>query len=256
MGSDDLIRAYYQRLGIMIPPKLLPDGETLSILHRNHVMMIPYENTDYLTRHITPCDHESQFREIILKRRGGMCMDNNTLFAELLKAIGYRVTCCSSMICHRDATQLRTHAMLIVEDDMGVCWWCDVANPFFRYSEPIPFAEDKEFSVPGGMLRIEKDMQGKYVLSKKEHGAWSDTFRIEHEGVTTEDLNEIKYSIMTKYPANHLCFQEVFSIVTPEGRRTLNGTIYRESAAERLYQYEVPSEYMPWAYAQFGLSKL
>ena len=81
----------------------------------------------------------------------------------------------------------------------------------------------------------------------------ADLLRILDADITVEDRNDSKFTAMTKYPENALCHKEVFSIVTPEGRRTLTGKRYRESFRNDLYQYECPDELMPWAYAQFGL---
>ena len=101
MNRHEMTRMYFNRLSMKMPDRLLPDAETLRALHRQHTLIIPYENTDYLTGHILSTDFETQFREVICRKRGGMCIDMNPLFGELLTAIGYRVRCFSTAICSK-----------------------------------------------------------------------------------------------------------------------------------------------------------
>lgn len=253
MSRDEFIQAYFQRLGMTVREKLIPDEELLRKLHLRHVLTIPYENTDYLTGKIKKTDFEIQFHEVILQKRGGMCIDMNPLFGELLSAIGYKVRCFSTRICQRRAADLNYHVILVVEDLAGKNWWCDVANPFTRFCEPVPFMTGEEFSASGSMFRFKKDPLGKYLLMEKKADEWCDFLVIRDSDITAEDRNESKFSAPAKYPENAVCVKEVFSLVTPEGRRTLTGNLYRESFAEKLYQYECPGELAPWAYAQFGL---
>ena len=253
MNRHEMTRMYFDRLSMKMPDKLLPDAETLLALHRQHTLIIPYENTDYLTGHILSTDFETQFREVIGRKRGGMCIDMNPLFGELLTAIGYRVRCFSTRICRSPANDLNYHAILLVEDCEGQIWWCDIANPFTRFCEPLPLAEGVELTASGSSFRFDGNPSGKILLQERKSGIWKDFLQTQDADITVEDRNDSKFTAMTKYPENALCHKEVFSIVTPQGRRTLTGKRYRESFGSDLYQYECPDELMPWAYAQFGL---
>ncbi|MCQ2457619.1 MAG: arylamine N-acetyltransferase [Clostridia bacterium] len=253
MNGHELIRMYFDRLAMKVPDRLLPDAETLAALHRRHVLLIPYENTDYLTGHILPTGFETQFHEVIIRKRGGMCIDMNPLFGALLTAIGYRVRYFSTVICGRRAEDLNYHVILLAEDREGETRWCDVANPFTRFFDPLPVTERTELTASGSSFRFGRDPAGKLLLQEKKAGIWTDFLRIRDADITEEDRNDSKFSAMTEYPENAVCRKEVFSLVTPEGRRTLTGNLYRESTGNGLYQYECPDTLMPWAYAQFGL---
>lgn len=253
MNQHELIRMYFDRLVMKMPDSLLPDAKTLRTLHRQHVLIIPYENTDYLTGHILPTDFETQFREVIIRKRGGMCIDMNPLFGKLLTAIGYRVRCFSTVICCNPANDMNFHVVLLVEDCDGQTWWCDIANPFTRFYEPLPLAEKVELTVSGSRFRFEMDSDGGILLQEKKSETWEDFLQTRDADITLEDRNESKFTAMTEYPENALFRKEIFSIVTPQGRRSLTGKLYRESSGNDLYQYECPDELMGWAYAQFGL---
>lgn len=254
MNKDELIRVYFQRLGMRVPQKLIPDGDTLVNLHRRHTLMIPYENIDYLTGNIKLTDFESQFHEVIVKKRGGMCIDINPLFGRLLSVLGYRVHCSSSAICTRAEDELNFHAILQVEDCDGMIWWCDTANPFTRFYEPLPIMQGKEISASGSLFRFEEGSSGKLLLQEKKTGTWLDLLQIKDQDITVEDRNESKLTAMKEYSSNPICFKEIFSIITPEGRRTLTGNLYRESTKDNIYEYDCSDDLMTWAYAQFGLN--
>lgn len=253
MNQHEMIRMYFDRLAMTVPDRLVPDAETLLALHRQHVMIIPYENTDYLTGHILSTDFETQFHEVNVRKRGGMCIDMNPLFGELLTVIGYRVRCFSTVICHRAANDLNYHVILLVEDCKGQTWWCDIANPFTRFFEPLPLTEGVELTASGSSFRFEMNPTGEILLQERKAGTWGDFLQTRDADITVEDRNDSKFTAMMKYPENAVCHKEVFSIVTPQGRRTLTGQLYRESFGSDLYQYECPDELMTWAYAQFGL---
>lgn len=255
MKNDELIWAYFNRLYLTVPEKLVPDYETLIKLHIRHVLTIPYENTDYLTGRINSTAFETQFREIILGKRGGMCIDMNPLFGELLTAIGYRVRYYSTRICSRDPNDLNFHVVSIVEDCEGKSWWCDVANPFTRFYEPLPVTLKEELSASGSLFRFEKDSCEKLTLYEKKSDSWNGLLVIRDSDVTAEDRDYSKYQAVLKYPDNAVCYKEIFSILTPEGRRTLTGNLYRESYPGGFYNIECPARLMPWAYMQFDLHK-
>lgn len=255
MNRDELIRVYFRRLGMLVPEKITPGGDTLAKLHRRHTLMIPYENTDYLTGDIKLTDFETQFHEVVVGKRGGMCIDMNPLFGRLLSALGYRVHCFATTICTRPEDDLNFHAILQVEDCSGTVWWCDIANPFTRFYEPLPLTSGKELSASGSLFRFEERPLGKLLLQEKKAGTWSDLLQIKDQDITEEDRNESKLGAIKEYPSNPICFMEIFSVVTPEGRRTLIGNQYRESAKDNIYRYKCSDELMPWAYAQFGLKK-
>ena len=255
MKNDELIRAYFARLHLAVPEKLSPDADTLRKLHIRHVLTIPYENTDYLTGRIRSTAFETQFSEIILGGRGGMCIDMNPLFGELLTAIGYRVRYFSTRICSRKTEDINFHVISNVEDCDGQIWWCDVANPFTRFFEPLPLLLGEDLPASGSLFRFEEDSCGKITLFEKSSDDWRGLLAVRDSDITAEDRDRSKYQDVLNYPDNAIFSKEVFSILTPEGRRTLTGNLYRESYPGGVYRIECPAWQMPWAYAQFGLRK-
>lgn len=256
MKNEELIRAYFARLHLEVPERVDPDAETLLRLHRRHVLTIPYENTDYLTGRIQSTDFKTQFREVILGGRGGMCIDMNPLFGELLAALGYCVSLYPTRICTQKPDDLNFHIISIVKDGDGRRWWCDVANPFTRFCDPLPLIPGKELCASGSCFRFEQDADGRFVLAEKRDGLWKDILAVIDADAGEAGRNASKFFAVRDHPDNAVCFKEVFSLVTPEGRRTLVGNLYRESVPGGCFRLECSPSLMPWAYAQFGLHKI
>ncbi len=255
MKNDELIQAYFTRLQLPVPEQPVPDAETLRMLHFRHVLTVPYENTDYITGQIKSTDFETQFNEIILGGRGGMCIDMNPLFGSLLKALGYQVRFFAASICGRREEDINFHVISAVEDCDGQTWWCDVANPFTRFAQPLPIRMNEELPAASSLFRFTEDDAGNLTLSEKISDDWRNLLTVWDTDITTEDTNRSKFNDVVNYPDNAICRKEVFSIVTPLGRRTLVGNLYRESYPGGVYKLECPADLMPWAYAQFGLRR-
>lgn len=253
MNNEIVMQKYFERLSVKPQEHVTADSSTLRTLHMRHVMMIPYENKDYLTGNIKSADFETQFEEVIIKKRGGVCLDVNPLFGEFLKMLGFEVKYYSTVMCSRPAEDLNFHVILQVGDCDGNLWWCDVANPIMRFIEPLPIKIGEEIDASGIIFRFEMGPGQKLILREKRENDYQDIFRIKDSDITVEDRNESKYGDRERFPQNAVFCKEVFSIGTPQGRRTLLGNMYTESYPGGLYRYECSKEMKPWAYSQFNL---
>jgi len=66
--------------------------ETLRGLQPAHMKTVPFENLDISLGRKIQLDEESLWNKIVINKRGGFCYELNSLFAWLLKRIGYEVT--------------------------------------------------------------------------------------------------------------------------------------------------------------------
>lgn len=245
--DEKRVKQYFERIGLAMPEHFIPDGENLKKLHKIHTMIIPYENTDYLTGNILSSHPEIQFGEIIERRRGGMCLDVNTLFAKFLCELGYQVRMGESKICNKPEGSLNRHFVFEAVDCDGGCWWCDAANPFITFPEPV------RKDVGNARFRYETGPDGKAGIWAKRNNIWEKQSELVEWNISVSDTDESKFRDPERYPEEAVFTKEVFSLVTPYGRKSLTGSLYRESIEDRLIQYECGDEMMRWAYAQFGL---
>ena len=93
------IGAYLKRIAYTKRPG--SDLETLSELHRAHLMAAPFENLDiHLGRRILIA-RDKQFKKIVTENRGGFCYELNGLFGALLERLGFPVSLLSARV-HSD----------------------------------------------------------------------------------------------------------------------------------------------------------
>ncbi len=87
--SPDL-DAYFARIGYTGMRDI--SLTTLDGIHQRHAHTIPFENLDIQLGRRIAVDLESIERKLVHARRGGYCFEQNTLFAAVLRALGFEVT--------------------------------------------------------------------------------------------------------------------------------------------------------------------
>ncbi len=86
------LAAYFERVQHEPDRSLKADLETLTSLHRAHLLHISYENLDiHLGRRLS-LDPSTIFDKLVTAKRGGWCYEMNGLFAWVLAKIGFNVT--------------------------------------------------------------------------------------------------------------------------------------------------------------------
>lgn len=82
--------AYCARIGYTGPRT--PTPGTLEEIHRRHGRAIPFENLDVLLGRPINLELPAVERKLVHEQRGGYCFEQNSLLAEALRAVGFRVT--------------------------------------------------------------------------------------------------------------------------------------------------------------------
>ena len=144
------VDAYLERIGYKGSRE--PVFETLSALHRAHMLSVPFENLDiHLGRRLV-LDREANFEKIVVRHRGGWCYELNGLFALLLERLGFRVTLLGARVVGEQVGEELGHLMLRV--DLERPWLADVG---FGESSlvPLPLSEEPEQAVEADGLRRE-----------------------------------------------------------------------------------------------------
>jgi arylamine N-acetyltransferase len=106
----------------------------LAGLIRHHVQAIPFENLDILLGRPILIDLDSVQAKLVAERRGGYCFEQNTLFAAVLRELGFAVTTLAGRVrlgAPEAVPTPRTHMVLRVEfPDDGGPWLADVGFGF------------------------------------------------------------------------------------------------------------------------------
>jgi N-hydroxyarylamine O-acetyltransferase len=92
-------REYLKR--IKYRGSLQPSLENLSVLHKNHLLSVPFENLDiHLGRPII-LTQDAFYEKIIRQRRGGFCYELNGSFAALLMGLRFKVHMLSAQVAQK-----------------------------------------------------------------------------------------------------------------------------------------------------------
>lgn len=242
------VEQYFERIGLEMPEEIVPDADLLQKLTFNATISIPYENTQFLTKKIIPCDTDSLFQRIVVEKKGGICHDINGLFGWFLSELGYKVVPVGT-ISFFDKIKTHVHKTLVVTDMNGDEWIAETAYAsMFNNKYPIRLIPGLEQTFGDETFRIEK-IDGKFCLLGPSEKA---SFRMEYWDISPEIGYRIKeMTIAGNDPAGSI--RRSLAIGTPEGYRSLVENSYRECFGSEEYTYECTPDTLPWAYAQFGL---
>ncbi len=131
------LQSYLDRIGYTGTPQV--NLETLSSVHRAHLLAIPYENLDIHRGGRLTLNSDDHFQKIVGDRRGGWCYEMNGLLAWALREIGFDVTMLASTV-NRQPTGGNiegNHLILLVKLDRPYLADVGFGNGFL---DPLPLA--------------------------------------------------------------------------------------------------------------------
>lgn len=134
--------AYFRRIGY--EGGLTPDFETLCALHHAHTTTIVFENLENWNGRAPALDLPAIEEKLITRKRGGYCYEMNSLFAAVLRQLGYEVVLRMAWVQWMQPEGYRpsrNHLLLAVHIDDR--WWM-VDVGFGAMGQTIPLALDTE----------------------------------------------------------------------------------------------------------------
>ena len=246
------IKAYFHRIGLELPEDLTPNSALLRQLHLAHCTTVPYENLDMIRGIPTSLEEDALFHKIVEEGRGGLCFELNGSFGNLLRALGYQVTDYAARYLRGESTlPMRRHRVLKVEATDGI-WLCDVGIGEVCQREPVRLEEGLVQEQFGETYKLEKEEFLGWVLWDLHKGSWRKFYSF-----TEEPQLEVDYIAPNFYceqhPESPFNKKEMFAVKTLEGRKTLDGNLYKEFCNGTVTAKELTDAQMPEAYAVFGL---
>jgi N-hydroxyarylamine O-acetyltransferase len=216
--NKDKISQYLERLQITEAGK--PTIKFLSLLHKQHQLNIPFENLDiHYKKQIFP-DTEKFFGKLILSKRGGFCYEQNGLFFELVKAIGFNVEMLSAQVYNHDRYGPEFDHMALKVSCEGTDLLLDVGFGDFAFS-PLNLGTENIQDDERGQFRIEKSNTGNSKVWRKEkQGDWKPVYKF---SLIPRQLNE--FAGMCTYhqssPDSFFTKGKLCTLPTAGGRKTL-----------------------------------
>lgn len=246
------IAAYFERIGLEIPEKIVPDSELLKQLQFAHCTTVPYENLDIIRGIPLSLNEDDLFEKIVIRKKGGFCFELNGLFGWLLRQLGYEVTDVAARYLRGESTiPMRRHRVLIVKATDGL-WLADVGIGEVCPRYPLRLEEGKEHSQFDECYRFDKAPFLGWVLMDRHHGEWRQFYSFTEEPQLIVDFIAPTF-YCEKHPDSPFFPDEMFSLKTSEGRITLDGHIYKEFRNGNVTVKELTKTEFPAAYQKFGL---
>ncbi|WP_329084096.1 arylamine N-acetyltransferase family protein [Streptosporangium sp. NBC_01469] len=261
------------RLDATRPAK--PDVQGLRALQLAHLRAVPFENLSIHLGEVISLEPDALFDKVVGRRRGGFCYELNGLFAELLTALGYRVTLLAARVFN-GATPgpLFDHLALRVDLDDGP-WLVDVG--FGDFSDgPLRLDGRAEQRDGGGVFQI-----GLAPGVPDGHGApgtpdghgglgghggpgYFGDLDIAHDGDPAYRLTARPYELadfvptcwwQATSPKSHFTRSPVCSMRTARGRTTLRGRkLIQTVDGERTERVLDETELLPAYLDHFGIT--
>jgi N-hydroxyarylamine O-acetyltransferase len=211
--------AYLRRIGAAGPA-----GPTLTVLrdlHARHLRTVPFENLSIHLGEPITLDPVALADKIVRRRRGGFCYELNGLFAELLEALGFRVTRLAARTIGADGVLgiPYDHLALLVELDER--WLVDVG--FGRHAtHPLGLDRPDPQDDPDGtflVLATGGDQQAGEVDVLRDG---QPQYRLEPRPRTLADFRAGCWWHQSS-PDSHFTRGPTCSLATADGRVTLSG---------------------------------
>jgi N-hydroxyarylamine O-acetyltransferase len=159
-----------------------PLEPTLSALRRlifAHSHAIAYESLDIMLGRTPKLDLEALQRKMVLGGRGGYCLEQNMLFREGLRSLGYQITSLQGRVVRGmaiDAPRPAIHMLLQVELPEGP-YLADVGFGNLAPTSALLLRPGIEQATPHEPMRF-IDVGGELTLQAKLRDTWEHIYRV------------------------------------------------------------------------------
>ena len=215
-----------------------PTRETLRVLHRAHMLSVPFENLDIHLNHAIELSLPLLYDKVVHRRRGGFCYELNGLFGWLLERLGFTVTLLSARVFNGTQPGAEfDHLLLLVELDEPLIVDVGFGDSF---QEPLRLSIREGIMQYDDAFRITASDTGK-VLERLKKNIWEPQYVF---SLTPHYLSE--FSAMCHYqqtsPDSHFTQKTICSLATTEGRITLSGDRLIVTTGGQREEHEVADE--------------
>jgi N-hydroxyarylamine O-acetyltransferase len=235
--TDDAVAHYLTRIGVRGPLPL--DAGALRVLHRAHLVAVPFENLSIHLGEPVSLDEADLIDKIVTRRRGGFCYELNGAFACLLERLGARVRRLSARVYSGDGGLGPPFDHLALEvrlpDGTGP-WLADVG---FGSHSTYPLLADArtEQADPGGSFLLAGAPDGDVDVIKDGQPQ----YRLELRERALDDFVPTCWWQQTA-PQSHFTRSVVCSRLTDDGRISISGRRLVRTAGGQRAEENLPDD--------------
>ena len=225
--AEAQVERYLGRIGLAAKPA--PTLAGLTALQRAHMQAVPFENLDVYLRRPLRLGVGDLFAKIVGRRRGGYCFELNTLYAALLRGLGFaEVTPVLARVWLRDPPKPPTRNHLAQHVRLGGGrYLTDVGFGGLTARVPVPLDGDDGAPLDDGegRVRLRRDARWGRMLERELDGAWQPQYSFDATAVARQDALAANH-FMETHPASHFRENLACARFTERGRRGLwNGQL-------------------------------
>lgn len=192
----NILNTYLKEIGFN--KSLSTDFDTLYELHRLHTLRFGFENITPFFHHTVSLDKHDVARKFLEEGRAGYCFEQNLLFTEVLKEVGFKVRTLGARVLYNQPEELitrRSHMLEVVTAGTQD-YLCDVGFGGLTLPTPIKFELDLEQETTHENYRIAR-LEDDLKLEAKVDGVWKTLYRFDltyHYPVDYEVANFYLYT--------------------------------------------------------------
>ncbi|HEX3647223.1 MAG TPA: arylamine N-acetyltransferase [Pseudonocardiaceae bacterium] len=223
------VTAYLARIDAR--PGAAPSAGGLRELAVRHVTTVPFENLDIPLGVPITLSVDALVNKIVHQRRGGFCYELNGLFAELLRAIGYRVTLLAAQVYGPDGTLGPPFDHLALRVDLEQAWLVDVG--FGQHARlPLLLDSPADQADPDGRYQVRPVPDGSGDVDVLREG--EPVYRLERHPRSLRDFGAMCW-FQQHSPESAFTRKTTVTLPRPDGRITLSGRrLIRTTGGERV----------------------
>ena len=245
------LRAYLDRIGYHGSPDRT--AENLAVLLRCHLESVPFENLDfYNSPREMPLSTEALYDKIVLRRRGGVCCELNTLFGRLLESMGYDCYPVLVRVVMPGAPAQISHQGIVATVE-GKRYYCDVGFGGPGPKGLVELDTQEHQQIYGETFRVTQDPRGVTIWGAFPGGEVPILEMIDVPA-RYEDFTVVLY-YSTGYPNSYFLGRPIVNLCLPNGSKALTGnqlTIRRDGEMTRRI-LETDAEMAEVLWEEFGL---
>jgi N-hydroxyarylamine O-acetyltransferase len=197
MSTAINIDRYFERIGYEGPA--VATLETLKVLHQKHTEIIPFENLNPFLGIEVKLDTPSLQQKMIRTQRGGYCFEQNLLFRDVLRSIGFKVKGLAARIRWNredDDITSRGHMLLLIDIE-GKKYIADVGFGGLTLTAPLRLQTDTVQETPHEPYRLIRQ-EDQYLMQTLVKDEWKDVYQFN----LVENFRP-DYEVTNWYLSNH-----------------------------------------------------
>jgi N-hydroxyarylamine O-acetyltransferase len=241
------VGVYLDRIGCRERATAPTTRETLAVLMRAHVQTIPFENLDPVGGRAPSLDLDDIAAKLVVHgRRGGYCYEHNTLFAAVLRALGFDVTLHAArvMVGVREGAALRPRSHMLLSVRLSgepAPYLADVGlGSVGALLEPIPLVPDATLDDAPRRHRLVCSQTGaqtaaqaapQWLLQAQDGEGWANQYLFTLEPFLPQDFQVYNWYLST-YPSSPFHIAAFVQRTFPDRHLALNGSTLTETGAD------------------------